>query len=286
MNEATELDRVERWMQVVVMHPHGAARGIAAAAARALLPEAARNLEAVVTRSKQLTAVDRLGIYAEMYYMRLIEVLTAEYPTTCAILGEQAFNAACRAFVARHPSTEPTLQSLSVGFPKFLKRHLRDRKNARLAVDVARIDRAMEEVFDAPRAEPLSFEVLRKIPADRWGAVRLTLTPALRLLALDCDADGYMTAQRSRRKPRTPAARPSFVLVYRHDFRAWRMAVTKEQFALLEMLGRGWPIGRAVYRSCRNLRVRPDGLPALLAGWFRNWSAEGLFVGISESAQS
>jgi hypothetical protein len=171
-------------------------------------------------------------------------------------------------------------------FPAFLARHLHDRRNAYLAVGIARIERAMEDVFDAPRAEPLSYEALKRIPAQSWGSVRLTLTPALRLLELDCDADGYMTALRARRPGRAPRARPAYVIVYRHNLRAWRLKVSKEQFELLRLIGKGWPIGRAVYRSCRHLRVRAERLPELLAGWFRNWSAEGLFVGIRLPSQS
>ena len=276
------LGRLQRWLQAVVMHPNGAAGGIAGPGARGLIPEAARDLETVVTCSKQLSALDRLGIYAGMYYLRLLEVLVAEYPTTRTLLGAQKFEHACRAYIEHHPSTERTLQSLSVDFPKFLKRRLRGLKGARLAVDVARIERAMEEVFDAPRAEPLKFVELRKIPADRWGALRLKLTPALRLLALDCAANEYMATLRTQRKARPPAARPSFVIVYRHNLRAWRMTVTREQFALLGHLGRGQPIGRAVYLSCRQMRVRPERLQALLSEWFRNWSAAGLFIEIGD----
>lgn len=76
MTPASQLDRIERWMQAVVMHPGGAAQGLATVKARAYLPQAARDLESVVTRSKQLSALARLGIYAEMYYLRLLEVLT------------------------------------------------------------------------------------------------------------------------------------------------------------------------------------------------------------------
>src|SRR5258705_5644099 len=262
---AAPLDRLERWMQAVVMHPGGAEKGIRAPGAARLLPQAVRDPEAVVTRSKALTALERLGIYAEMYYLRLIEVLTAEYPTTRTILGEPEFDRACRAFVARNPSTTRTLQSLSTRFPQFLARHLRGRRNARLAVAVARIERAMEEVFDAPRAEPLSYEMLKRIAPERWGGVRLTLTPALRLLKLDCNADAYMTALRSRRPLRAPRAQQAYVIVYRHDLRAWRMALTREQFHLLEALADGQPVRRAVYTSSRSMRIGAERLAALLS---------------------
>ena len=40
----------------------------------------------MVLPSKALTSAERLGIYAHMYYARLLEILVAEYPTTRQIL--------------------------------------------------------------------------------------------------------------------------------------------------------------------------------------------------------
>jgi Putative DNA-binding domain len=82
------LARLERWMQAVVIHPAGAEAGVQSPAARALLPRAARDLESVVLPSRSQSSLERLGIYAHMYYARLLEVMTAEYPTTRRLLGE------------------------------------------------------------------------------------------------------------------------------------------------------------------------------------------------------
>ena len=98
-----------------------------------------------------------------MYYARLVEVMTAEYPTTRQILGDDVFERACRRYVERHPSTARTLQRLSTGFPAFLTRHLPAGRRNALAVDVARIERAMEDVFDAPLGMPLTHAQLAAI---------------------------------------------------------------------------------------------------------------------------
>src|SRR5262245_58822208 len=145
---------LERWMQAVIMHPGGAEAGIRARPARALVGEGATALERVVLPSKQLTPVERLEIYAHMYYARLVEVMEGEYPTTRQVLGAHEFASHCRRFVARNPSRTRTLGSLSAKFPDFLARTLPKSNRNGLAVDVARLERAMEEVFDAPRAEP------------------------------------------------------------------------------------------------------------------------------------
>ncbi len=47
-----------------------------------------------VLPSKALSSVERLDIYAYMYYARLIEVLENEYPTTQQFLGADPFRRA------------------------------------------------------------------------------------------------------------------------------------------------------------------------------------------------
>jgi Putative DNA-binding domain len=271
------LETLERWMQSVVMHPDGAEAGVRSAPARRLIPAAASKLETVVLPSKSLTSTERLGIYANMYYARLIEVLDAEYPTTRQILGPDAFEAACRKFIARHPSRTRTLGHLSEQFPAFLARHLPRSNRHGLAVDVARIERAMEDVFDARRAEPMTPEQFASIGGDQWERVKLAVTPALRLLTLRFPANAYMNAVRDGAKPGIPRPRPSFAIVYRRGFQVFRRDQAREQFRLLSALAAGRPLGAAV-RASAGRGPSANVLAAKLGGWFRDWAAGGIFV--------
>ncbi len=274
---APPLETLERWMLAAVTHPRGAARGIRAAAARRLLPQAAREPETVVLPSASLSAVERLDIYAHMYYARLLEILVAEYPTTRDILGAGVFERACRRFVARHPSRHRTLNRLSESFPAFLSRHLPRDHRSRLAVDVARIERAMEDVFDAPRAEPLTAAQIATIGAQEWERVRLAVTPALRLLKLRYPANDYMNALRAGRKPRVPRPRPACVIVYRRAYQVYRRDQAQAQFRLLAALASGRTLAQAVRAGTRGRRAGADRLAAELGEWFRDWAAAGLF---------
>jgi len=273
---APQLETLERWMLAAMMHPQGAARGVRTAAARRLLPQAARDLETVVLPSRSLSAVERLDIYAHMYYARLLEILVAEYPTTREILGARPFERACRRFVARHPSRHRTLNRLSEAFPAFLSRHLARDHRSRLAVDVARIERAMEDVFDAPRAEPLTADQIAAIGAAESGQVRLAVTPALRLLKLRYPANEYMNALRAGRRPRVPRPRPACVIVYRRAFQVYRRDQAPAQFRLLAALASGRTLAQAV-RAGSSRRIGADRLAAELGEWFREWAAAGLF---------
>src|SRR5688572_15141967 len=261
------------------MHPEGADAGVRSRQARGLLPAAARDPGAAVLPSKQLTSVERLEIYAHMYYARLIEVMEAEYPTLRQILGPHAFAAACRRFVAKHPSRSRTLGSLSARFPDFLARTLPRTNRNMLAVDVARIERAMEDVFDAPRAEPMTGAEFAVLGAGDWDRVTLRVTPALRLLKLRYPANDFMNAARRGERPRVPRPRATFAIVFRRGFQVMRRDQEPEQFKLLEALAAGRPLAAAV-RTCIRGRgaASADRVAKRLGRWFEEWAGAHLFV--------
>jgi hypothetical protein len=272
------LGTLERWLQAVVMHPDGAEAGLRSRPARGLLPEAVRAPESAVLPSRQLTSVERLEIYAHMYYARLLEVMEAEYPTLRQILGPHAFATACRQFVAKNPSRTRTLGSLSARFPEFLAKTLPRSNRNELAVDVARIERAMEDVFDATRAEPMTAAEFAALGAGDWEGVKLTVTPALRLLELRHPANAYMNALRRGERPRAPRPRATFVIVFRRGFSVMRRDQEPEQFRLLEALVAGRPLAAAVRASIGRRSASADRVAKRLGRWFEEWAGAHLFV--------
>jgi hypothetical protein len=279
LSATPDLATLERWMQAVVMHPGGAEAGVKARPARALVARAALDLEGVVLPSKQLSAADRLGIYAHMYFARLVEVMEGEYPVTRGLLGAEAFAGLCRRFVARNPSRTRTLNGLSAKFPDFLARALTRTNRAGLAVDVARIERAMEDVFDAPRAEAMTAEQFAAAGADPTGRAVLRVTPALRMLKLRYPANEYMNAVRRSGKPRIPRPRPTSAIVFRRGFQVFRRDQEPEQWKLLAALVAGKPLAAAVRAALRGQKGGPEQAAKRLATWFEEWSAARLFVG-------
>ena len=263
-------------MQAVVMHPSGAEAGVRSGPARALVAEAARDLESVVLPSKSLSSAERLEIYAHMYYARLIEVMEGEYPTTRQILGAHAFAASCRRFVAKNPSRTRTLNSLSAKFPDFLARSLPQSGRHGLAVDVARIERAMEEVFDAPRGEPMTAAEFAALGAA--GGARLKVNPALRLLRLRYPANAYMTAQRRGERPRIPRPRETCAIVFRRGYQVFRRDQEPAQFKLLQALVAGRPLAAAVRASIGSRAASADRVAERLGTWFEEWAGAQLFI--------
>ncbi len=62
------LGTVQEWFQAVVTHPDGVEGGVQSEEAQALIRLPRGELEAVICRSRNLTASERIGIYANAYY--------------------------------------------------------------------------------------------------------------------------------------------------------------------------------------------------------------------------
>ena len=220
-----------------------------------------------------------------MYYLRLIEVLTAEYPTTRTHARRAGFRSGVPR-VSRASSLDRADAAVVERRFSQVSEAASERPQARAACSRRRAHRTCDgrRVRCTACRSRCGFEALKRIPADRWGAMRLTLTPALRLLALDCAAGhvhdgGAITTQGAR-----AAARPSFVIVYRKNLRAWRMTVTREQFQLLGAARQGLADRPRCLPELPQAARAAERLAALL---LRAGSAtgppQGLFVGLTGS---
>ncbi|MBI3267926.1 MAG: putative DNA-binding domain-containing protein [Planctomycetes bacterium] len=274
------LARLERWMMEVVSSPGGVQGGLASAGARRLGPGDPDALERVVLPSRSLSAADRLAVYADMYFLRFIEVLAGEFPTVRHVLGAEPFTRFVTDYVSAHPSASYTLSLLGAGFPAFLRNEARGLPRRAFLAELALVERAMEEVFDAPRADPLPADAVLALPPDRWAAAQLRMTPALRLFALHYPLNDFMTAVRQGRETQPPRARPTWTAVYRKDYLVWRLPLAREGFALLSALAEGKTLGEALEAAASAPDADPEWILGMLPGWFREWTAEGFFVGV------
>jgi hypothetical protein len=129
----------------------------------------------------QLGPQERINIYAQMYYVRLLEVLHEDFPQVATILGCERFDEVVRVYLACHPSTHPSLRYLGRHFAAFLDTRPEVASLPFLS-DLARLEWMREEVFDAPDAEPLRLEHLQGLSADEWPDLRFQFIPAFQVL--------------------------------------------------------------------------------------------------------
>lgn len=272
-----ELDLIERWLQALFTDADGIYAGLRHGDAGKILPYTTENLESLVLPSKQLSSLERLSIYGNMYFSRLIEVMAEEFPTVQHLLSNELFGKIVTDYVTRYPSTHYSLTWLGRGFPAYLADDAIDLPEHEFAADVAMVERAMEDVFDAPHVEPIRFEDLAAIPTERWSDIHLKTIPALCLMQLQYPVNKYITAVREKYQVNIPASAPANVAVYRHNYRVWRVDLDAQRFALLSALQRGESLGASLELVAELPGIDPVRLTESVGTWFQEWTKDGLF---------
>lgn len=214
--------------------------------------------------SGRMTAAERLGVYRDMYPVRMREALEADYPGLRHYLGAEKFQAMTEAYVAAHPSRSYTLNRLGDKLPEFLKDPFER--------DLAGLEQVLTEAFDAPETEVLTAERLREVPPEAFEEARLEMVASVRVREYEYRVSEYLGAVEGENPFPTPRKRRNYVVAWRSNFRVRRMALKRAEFELLINLICRTPLLGAASRA----HVSPGRLFEL----FRDWTAAGLFQSI------
>ena len=184
------------------------------------------------------------------------------------------------AYLRAHPPSRPSLRDAGAQLPGFLAGSpaaavLRER--FAFAPDLARLEWAIVEAFDAADAEPLSREGLAAMPPERWAELQFVFQPALRLLALGFPAQRVRQAHDAEQAlPDRLDPLPTKVCVWRKNERVYYRALAPLEAEALGQALAGEPFGRL----CEGLAARASAseAPARAAGLLAGWQAEDWLV--------
>lgn len=281
------LDVVQQWFQTVVTHPDGLWEGEDSETARRLIPG---GIEALIEPSKQLTAAERLSIYANAYYARLYECLGDAFPLVRRVLGDEDFRSFACEYLQRYPSRSYTLDKLGESFPRFLAECRPETEPGEpepewpdFLAEVARLELEIARVFDGPGVEGQTLlrpEILQSLGPERFAAARLVTVPCLRLLSFRFPVDDFFST--ARRTPEAeelalPAAAPQHVALSRTDFVVRRYTLRPAQHALLSALQSGARVGEAIAAAAEGSELADEAFASEIQESFLTWTSAGFF---------
>ncbi len=111
--------------------------------------------------------------------MRLRDVLREDFCRVAALLGADQFDQVVANYLEEFPSQQPSVRHLGRGLAEFLWRR---EDMPRCVADLAELEWARVEVFDAPDAESATIEDLVSVFADEWPVLRFRAIPAMQTL--------------------------------------------------------------------------------------------------------
>jgi hypothetical protein len=224
--------------------------------------------------SAELSASERIGIYADMYLWRLTDSLREDYPKLAALLGDERFLALAEAYAREHPSDRPDLGQLGRHLPAFLHRFPAPERAD--VADLAALEWARAEVFFEAPATPVGRDALAALGPEAFPDAGLEVIPAVRVLVLDHDAAAVWSRLEKGEPAGEPVAQRTGVVVWRTELEVFHARVDLDEARALDAAGAGEPLSRV----CAELEHRDDPAAAAFAA-ISSWLEEGWIAAIS-----
>ncbi|MEW4453273.1 DNA-binding domain-containing protein [Bremerella sp. JC817] len=281
-----DLPILQQWMHSVISHVGGVVEGIEDNEARRLIDVSTEEIETVITPSQRRTSIQRLEVYANAYYARLVECLKSIFPVFAQTVGDELFDQFAIAYLQQYPSRSYTLDRLGDHFPQFLRETSPEAESPgfeHFLVELATIERSIDDVFDGPGVEGkevITAADLEGISPDDFWQARLTVVPCLRWHRLTFPINEFLTRARTQPQPDVPEAAPSFLALTRRDFVVRRVPLTHFQIELISRLAASQSVGEAI-EDVLNQLGEPDDLPGMIASAFQKFATEQFFAAIS-----
>jgi hypothetical protein len=228
-----DLQSLESLLYRLITAPSGVAEGLAIEKSLD-----SGGLSKIIAGDERLSSIERVDIYANMYFYRLLEVLQEDFPATLAILGADRFHNLVTGYLIEYPPEHFSIMHAGRHLADFLRDHPL-REEFPFIADLARMERALIEVFHGADAAPLDAEQMRAIAPENWPSIRLGLHSAIEILQLGWKVPEVVRAVECGEERRTPARDNINVMVWRNRNVAHYREIDAVERDLLASIAKG-----------------------------------------------
>ncbi len=226
---------------------------VGGAIARLGLP---RNLpDELVEGDERLSAPGRIGIYNDMYFVRLRDGLREDFPALARVMGAQQFDTLTADYLEAHPPRDHSLRDLGRELPGFLR--VGRWSAAAWHADLAALEWARADLFDRADSAPLLWDDLRAMPPEGFAELPVVLVPAARVVVLDHVVDEvwrrHHAAEESTEPEgegvnEAPVTRRTALVLWREGTLICQRRLTDDEVAVADDLARGARFGELCER--------------------------------------
>jgi hypothetical protein len=212
-----------------------------------------------------------LRIYQNAYRARLIAALRDNHGVLPRAMGDEAFDALAEAYLQAHPSRQPSIRWFGHRLAEFMAANP-DLVPHPVFVDLARMEWALRDAFDAADATPMTPTELAALPVDGWPRRVLRFHPSVQVLALDWHVEPAWRALQGDDEPELaePEAGEHQLIVWRPVLETrWRTLASALEAQLLEAAMRGEDFSALC-------EIAGDAVGVV--GTVQQWTAEGLLI--------
>lgn len=239
-----------------------------------------------IASSGSVTPITGLNIYYKAYRLRLIEILSSDFPKLKKMLGENEFETLAVEYIDNFPSKFSSVRHFGQDFPNFLKTHSEYRQKAYFA-EMAAFEWILGDTLDAADASLETLGTLKSIAATEWHHLKLNFHPSFRTIQLFWNVPQIWQSieyDEEHIPQYTKAAKPILWIMVRSNLQcAFRSAEENEAY-VLELGLNGNTFGEICEKLCD--KMAEEKVPYFALGCLQNWIKEAFISSFSQPFQT
>lgn len=197
-----------------------------------------------------LGSQDRFDIYRNNGAVATRDALGETFGVTRQLVGDEFFNAMAGLFIRTSPPVSPVMIEYGGTFADFID-GFEPAGSLPYLADVARLEWAWHEAYNAADAVPVTIDVLAGHPAEKLEDLMFEFHPSARLLVSEWPVAAIWQAHQIDAELDRPdaAERGESVLIVRPEMDVALHRLEPTAFSLIQRLAQGETLGRALEQT-------------------------------------
>ncbi len=213
---------------------------------------------------------DQIDRYIKGYRYRLFDLVYDDYPALLSLLGKPATDKLIRNYVQATPSTHFNISRYVEKFPDYVRDYA-----SPFAHEMSILETALSRIFDAQESESLTQDDLQGLTPESFMKMELKPRAALKLLAFSYPVNTVYNAYLNGEDIKEPAKKTTFLAVFRHNDKLWRLELEEREYMVLSSLFAGLSVEEALGAA---ISEDDDTAMTLISEWFSKWMGNGLLA--------
>jgi len=188
--------------------------------------------------SDDVSADQRLGLYADAYKLRLKEAMMTDYEQLHAYLGDEMFDQLMESYISRYPSNKESLRYFSQKLPNILKVDQPWSQAVELS-ELAVIEKTFCDSFDAADGELVTLAMLSQVPLDDWPTLRIKFHDSVQELSMTTNSFQIWKALSEDAVPPAVEKNTTHWVIWRNDLVSRYIVITDVQASAIKMMMAG-----------------------------------------------
>lgn len=201
-----------------------------------------------------LSSEKRLKIYFDAYRLRLLEILSNDYPKLHTLMGDDAFETIFLQYLERYPSCHFSVRYFGKNLSTLLREDNIYHEHSYLA-EMADFEWNLGDTLDAKDALVSEPQILYSIPIDSFGELQVEFHPSLRVLQLEWDVPKLWQDIENEAKPRAPikSIEINTWILWREDLQCCFRSLTKIEALILNLFQQNYNFAEVCETLCETL---------------------------------